>query len=96
MAEAVARRFADRWERAYPKPVICLRDDLDELLTCFRYPTLRERKAVRTTNAVERHFREVRHRTRAMGVFQDRTSIDRSSLLSSCTRTKCRECPLSS
>jgi transposase-like protein len=36
-----------------------------------------ERRAVRTTNAVERRFREVRRRTRPMGTFQDETSIDR-------------------
>ena len=47
------------------------------LLTCFRYKTLVERKAVRTTNAIERRFREVRRRTHPMGVFQDRTSMDR-------------------
>ena len=72
-----ARRFADRWEESYPKAVDCLRDDLDELLTCFRYTTLAERKAVRTTNAIERRFREIRRRTRPMGTFQDRTSMDR-------------------
>lgn len=55
----------------------CLRDDLDDLLTCFRYKTLKERQRVRTTNAIERRFREVRRRTRPMGVFQDRTSMDR-------------------
>ena len=33
--------------------------------------------AVRTTNAIERRFREVRRRTRPMGAFQDRTSMDR-------------------
>jgi transposase-like protein len=76
-ARSAARRFADRWQGAYPKAVACLRDDLDELLTCFRYTTLKERKAVRTTNAIERRFREVRRRTRPMGVFQDRTSMDR-------------------
>ena len=37
----------------------------------------RERRAVRTTNAVERRFREVRRRTRPMGTFQDKTSMDR-------------------
>ena len=31
--------------------------------TCFRYPTVEERKAVRTTNAIERRLREVRRRT---------------------------------
>jgi transposase-like protein len=74
---SAARRFADRWQGAYPKAVACLRDDLDELLTCFRYTTVKERKAVRTTNAIELRFREVRRRTRPMGVFQDRTSMDR-------------------
>jgi putative transposase len=72
-----ARRFADRWESPYPKAVACLRADLDDLLTCFRYPTRDERKRVRTTNAIERRFREVRRRTRPMGTFQDRTSMDR-------------------
>lgn len=76
-ARAAARRFADRWQEGYPKAVACLRNDLDELLTCFRYKTVEERKAVRTTNAIERRFREVRRRTRPMGVFQDRTSMDR-------------------
>ena len=72
-----ARRFAGRWQDPYPKAVDCLRNDLDELLTCFRYKTLKQRKAVRTTNAIERRFREVRRRTRPMGVFSDRTSMDR-------------------
>ena len=76
-ARSAARRFADRWQGAYAKAVACLRNDLDELLACWRYKTIDERKAVRTTNAIERRFREVRRRTRPMGVFQDRTSMDR-------------------
>ena len=76
-ARSAARRFADRWRDVYPKAVECLRNDLDELLTCWRYPTLEKRKQVRTTNAIERRFRDVRRRTRPMGVFQDRTSMDR-------------------
>jgi transposase-like protein len=76
-AWTAARRFADRWEDRYPKAVACLRADLDDLLTCFRYPTIEQRKAVRTTNAIERRFREVRRRTRPMGTFQDRTSMER-------------------
>jgi len=76
-ARTAARRFAARWQDTYPKAVACLRDDLDELFTCFRYKTLKERRRVRTTNAIERRFREVRRRTRPMGVFQDRTSMDR-------------------
>ena len=76
-ARAAARRFAERWCETDPKAVDCLRNDLDELLTCFQYKTHEKRKTVRTTNASERRFREVRRRTRPMGVFQDRTSMDR-------------------
>jgi putative transposase len=76
-ARTAARRFTHRFENRYPAAVACLRNDLDELLTCFRYKTEDERRAVRTTNAVERRFREVRRRTRPMGTFQDKTSMDR-------------------
>jgi putative transposase len=76
-ARSAARRFAERFHEKYPPAVACLRNDLDELLTCFRHKTEAERRAVRTTNAVERRFREVRRRTRPMGTFQDKTSMDR-------------------
>lgn len=76
-ARSAAHRFAERWDAQYPAAVRCLRDDLDQLLTCWRYKSLTERKKVRTTNAIERRFREVRRRTRPMGVFSDRTSMDR-------------------
>jgi len=76
-ARSAARRFAERFDQQYPAAVACLRNDLDELLTCFRYKTEDERRGVRTTNAVERRFREVRRRTRPMGTFQDKTSMDR-------------------
>jgi putative transposase len=76
-ARAAARQFTSRLESQYPAAVICLRNDLDELLTCFRYKCRDQRKAVRTTNAIERRFREVRRRTRPMGTFQDITSMDR-------------------
>ena len=76
-ARSAARRFADRFQRDYPAAVACLRNDLDELLTCFRYKSQDQRRRVRTTNAIERRFREVRRRTRPMGTFQDKTSMDR-------------------
>jgi putative transposase len=76
-ARAAARRFAERFKLKYPHAVACLRNDLDELLTCFRYKSEDRRRKVRTTNAIERRFREVRRRTRPMGTFQDKTSMDR-------------------
>jgi len=76
-ARSAARRFADQFQNDYPAAVACLRNDLDELLTCFRYRSEDQRRKVRTTNAIERRFREVRRRTRPMGTFQDKTSMDR-------------------
>ena len=72
-----ARIFADRWNDIYPKAVRSLRNDLDDLLTFFLFSDPTWRKLTRTTNAIERRFREVKRRTRPMGVFSDRTSIDR-------------------
>ena len=75
-ARQAARRFADRW-RDYPRAVACLRRDLDELLTFFRFADPAWRRTTRTTNAIERRFKELRRRTRPMGAFADRTSIER-------------------
>jgi transposase-like protein len=76
-ARKMAGRFAAKWERKYPKVVHSLREDLDELLAFFLFKDPAWRKWTRTTNAIERRFREVRRRTRPMGVFTDRTSMDR-------------------
>jgi putative transposase len=75
-AQHAARRFADQWENTYPKAVASLRQDLDSLLEFLRFPP-KLRQELRTTNAIERQFREVRRRTRPMGVFSDRTRVER-------------------
>ena len=77
VARSYARRWANRWKDVYPRAVKCLRNDLDELLACFSFPDPSYRKQVRTTNAIERIFREVKRRTRPMGVFSDTTSMER-------------------
>ena len=76
-ARRAARRFADRWEAKAPRAVACLRRDLGDLLHFLAFEEEGWRRAVRTTNAIERLFREVRRRTRPMGVFSDRTSMER-------------------
>jgi putative transposase len=76
-ARSAARAFADRWQETYPNVVHSLRGDLDDLLAFFAFDDAEWRKATRTTNAIERRFREVRRRTRPMGVFSDKTSMDR-------------------
>jgi transposase-like protein len=76
-ARKASGEFVRRWEKVYPKAVKCLRGDIDDLLSFFRFKNEDWRKATRTTNAIERRFREVRRRTRPMGVFSDKTSIER-------------------
>jgi transposase-like protein len=79
-AQQVAKRFVSRWQTQYPKAVHCLKQDLPELLRFLAIETSLPHSALRTTNAIERRFREVRRRTRPMGVFSDHTSIDRIML----------------
>jgi len=76
-AKKYARQWTQTWIDQYPKAVKCLQDDLEELLTCFQFSDTDFRKAIRTTNAIERRFKEVRRRTRPMGVFSNRTSVER-------------------
>ena len=51
--------------------------DEEELLAFFRLKDRSLWLKIRTTNAIERRFREARRRTRPMGVFSDRPSMDR-------------------
>lgn len=76
-ARAAASSCARRWREKYPKMVTSLQQDLEELLTFFTFKDPEWRRYTRTTNAIERRFREVRRRTRPMGVFSDRTSLER-------------------
>lgn len=65
-----------RWRPLAPKAVTCVENDLDELLNFLDCPESHRIK-VRTTNAIERSFREVRRRTRTMSCFQNSASVDR-------------------
>lgn len=68
--------WARTWRSEAPKAVACLERDLDELLSFLACPE-RHRVKVRTTNAIERAFREVRRRTRPMSCFTNRASCER-------------------
>jgi putative transposase len=76
-ARQKAGLWKKKWEEKYPAAVRCLFIDIDDLFTCFRFQDPAFRKAIRTTNHIERRFKEVRRRTRPMGVFSDKTSMDR-------------------
>jgi len=76
-AQMALGAFARRWEDVYPKAVTCLLADEEDLLSFFQIRDSHLWAQIRTTNAIERRFREVRRRTRPMGVFSDRTSMER-------------------
>ena len=76
-AQGALRRFSFRWQHCYPKAVASLLMHEEELLTFFRIQDPSLWSQIRTTNAIERRFREVRRRTRPMGVFSNRTSMER-------------------
>lgn len=70
------RRWKAKWLNVSPKAVECLEKDLDEMLNFLNCPTSHRRK-IRTTNAIERVFREVRRRTRPMNCFTNDDSCER-------------------
>jgi putative transposase len=71
-----AKEFATRWEVDAPKAVRCLLRDLSDCLVYFDFDP-RVWKQIRTTNAIERCFREYRRRTRAMGIAPRTKTADR-------------------
>lgn len=75
-AKKAFRDWAEKWRSLRPQAVACVERDLDELLNFFAVPE-RHRKKVRTTNVIERCFREVRRRTRPMSSFTNPASCDR-------------------
>ena len=70
------RRWKANWEMVAPKAVACLEKDLDPLLAFFSHPRAHWKK-IRTTNMIERQFREVRRRTNPMTSFPNEDSADR-------------------
>jgi putative transposase len=70
------KRWRDLWIYQYPKAVRCIEKDLETLLAFFDFPK-ELRQIIRTTNMIERSFREVRRRTRPIGCFNNAASCER-------------------
>ena len=82
--EAVAafKNLRRNWQNTAPHAVRCLEQDLDELLAFLTIPIKEQyrvfiRRQIRTTNIIERSFREVRRRTRPMSCFKNTDSVQR-------------------
>jgi putative transposase len=68
--------FEAEWIVDEERAVRTLKRDLHECLTFLDCPVV-DHKQIRTTNALERAFREVRRRTRPMGTYVTRDSAER-------------------
>jgi putative transposase len=76
------RAWRKHWCNIYPKAVNCIQKDLDELLNFLELPLPKKYRAlirtrIRTTNVIERAFREVRRRTKPMSCFNNDDSVNR-------------------
>lgn len=68
-----AREFLSRYSREFPTACEVLAKHLEECLTFYRFPE-RHWKHIRTSNVIERSFKEVKRRTRVVGRFPNETS----------------------
>lgn len=57
-----------RFKKLYPSAMECLEKDLEECLTCLKFPEV-QRKFIRTTNLLERTIGESRRRTKVIPRF---------------------------
>jgi len=76
--EAIRRfkTWQEKWQVEEERAVRCMGKDLYHCLHYYSFPKELWKK-IRTTNILERDFREVRRRTRPMGVFPNEDSAER-------------------
>jgi putative transposase len=72
-AKALVEEFVSLYEKRYPKAVSVFEAGIGDALTYLRYPGSHHAR-IRTTNVLERLFKEVKRRTRVVGVFPNETS----------------------
>jgi putative transposase len=72
-ARALTEEFVGLYGKRFPKAVSVFEAGIEDTLTYLRYPGSHHAR-LRTTNMLERLFREVKRRTRVVGVFPNETS----------------------
>lgn len=75
-ARKIFASWKDKWIGKVPDAVKCIEKDLDKLLVFLSCPE-KHRVKIRTTNVIERAFRELRRRLKVMGHFRDTASAER-------------------
>jgi putative transposase len=72
-ARALAKEFSELYGERFPKAVSVFERGIEDALTYLSFPGSHHAR-LRTTNVLERLFKEVKRRTRVVGVFPDETS----------------------
>lgn len=73
---AEAERIAQHWEHRYEKASKQIREQFEQTLAVHRLAKT-QRRRVYTTNMLERIMREIKRRTRVVGIFPNEASCDR-------------------
>lgn len=68
--------FVEEYENRFPEAIECLLEGLEDSLQCYQYPSFDKRK-ISSTNTLERLNKEVRRRTKVVGIFPSRDSYIR-------------------
>lgn len=72
-ARVLAEEFVGLYGKRFPKAITVFEAGIEDTLTYLRYPGIHHAR-IRTTNMLERLFREVKRRTRVVGVFPNEAS----------------------
>ena len=72
----LAHRLIDEYQKRFPEAIQTLVDGLDDSLQFYHFPKFDKRK-ISTTNNIERLNKEIRRRTKVVGVFPSRDSYIR-------------------
>jgi putative transposase len=72
-ARALAEEFVELYAKRFPKAVSVFEAGIEDTLTYLSYPGSHHAR-IRTTNMLERLFKEVKRRTRVVGVFPNEVS----------------------
>ena len=71
-----AEEMASKWERIAPGVAAMLRDDFESCLTVCQLPP-EHRRRLNSTNMLERVMKELKRRSRVVGIFPNRASCER-------------------
>ena len=72
-AEVLAEEFVELYKKSYPKAVSVFEAGIEDALAYLSFPASYHAR-IRTTNMLERLFKEVKRRTRVVGVFPNERS----------------------